>query len=96
MFTITGIPYYSTSVLAVTWRDGVLSGDAALVSLIEGRARALEGTSVGPEEGPYTLHEHLRDPLSALMLMRACFPFDQQIVTGNYPTRPPLEPGDIG
>lgn len=90
MFVVTGAPLHSRIVRTVQWDQGRITGDSALVVMITARARALDGIDIGPPEGPYTLRNHLDDPLSALMIIRSFFSFRSMRVSGDIPTRPPI------
>lgn len=80
----------------LTWQGGALSGDAAMIAAAHERARALEGHSVGPYGGPYTVRDHLADPLSALFLLLDLFlPYGRE-AGGDVPVRAELPKGAIG
>lgn len=97
-FTVTGIPgdaLYPRR-RAVTWRDGTLRGDAALIAVATEQATALHGHPVGPHEGPVTTREHLASPLSALMILADLFIPGTVELSGDVPQRPPIPKGAIG
>jgi hypothetical protein len=75
--------------VTITWEDGVLSGDAVAVELLELRARALEGREVGPPTGPFTVRRHLANPLSTVFLIRALLG-DEITASGEVPIPSPL------
>lgn len=81
--------------VTVTWTDGVLSGDANAVAMIERLAKALEGTIQGMWGGPYTTKDHLASPYSALPLMRQVFIAGTVKQTGKLPLLPPVPEGAI-
>ena len=69
-FTLRGRLRGDTRVREITWDDGRLSGSDGLVALLRREAVRLDGVPVGPEpSGPYTVRDHLADPLSTLVLL---------------------------
>lgn len=59
---------------AVTWQDEVLSGDSYVLDIVRILAKSLEGVPVGPSGGfSYTVRDHLRDPISAGIIIRRAF-----------------------
>ena len=66
-FTVTF--YFNGTEREITWHKGELFGYLAAVTVLEAVAEGLSGHPVGPAEGPYTIKDHLRNPLSALALM---------------------------
>lgn len=53
----------------VVWMEGQVYCDDALRRIIEMEAELLEGELVGPECGPKTITEHLKDPISAYYII---------------------------
>jgi hypothetical protein len=93
-YTITGIlsgyPNRSGN-RTLTWEDGKLSGDPLAILLVEGEAGKMEGRTVGPPEGPYTDGDHIKDPLSTLMLLTPLF-VPGYTVVGDLPIRGDVDP----
>ena len=96
-FEVTGI--FEGTVATVVWDAGeIVFGpesepeDVAASLGVELHAARLEGRDVGPIGGPYTQTNHLRDPLSALFVIRDAFD-DVGIAEGDVP-EPPVETGD--
>lgn len=86
MFSVTGrVPSIERPV-TVQWDNGLLSGDRMAVDMLRAFARAMEGQSVGPIEGPYTEHNHLANPLAIASLMGNLFDFDA-VWSGDVPMR---------
>lgn len=78
----------------IKWDKGVLSGDPALVLFVKMEANSLEGIPVGPGEGPFTMRDHLKDPLSTLMIIvRGFGPIIDS--TGDLPRRADVPEGVI-
>lgn len=67
MFTLKGLA--GGRMAQMCWHDdGTISGDGFLVDLIKFKAQRLEGQEVGFPGGPYTVHNHLNNPMSVLFL----------------------------
>ena len=66
-YTIKGMVHGRN--VEVTWSDGLLSGDAHIVSMAHLNAAAKEGCTVGWPGGSTTKSNHLADPLSASYLI---------------------------
>jgi len=99
MFTITGWliePNSPQNQVAITWDDGILSGPDAVVNLALRHARALDGLPVGPPDGPTTDRDHLRSPISAVMLLSDLFLPDSVQLAGDVPKRAALPRGTVG
>jgi hypothetical protein len=70
-----------------------VSGDPVMVAAARDRAAALDGTHVGPVEGPVTNRDHLASAISAVMILAALFVPGTVEVTGDLPSRiPPPDP----
>ena len=71
--------------IRITWTDGYIDGDEGALEELFALAGVLEGKRVGPEpHGPFTVSEHLADPLSALVLIEDVL--DEVItIEGDYP-----------
>jgi len=67
MFTAIGV--FGGRSVSVTWSDGKLIGDTYAVVKIRNLASDSHGKEVGPGHGPTTLRDHLKSPMSALMLI---------------------------
>lgn len=83
-----------TEEVLVAWDKGVITGDQPAVEAVQAQAQALEGSQVGPHEGPYTYENHLASDLSAFIIMN-------QVVlaatfTGDLPERPAIPEGAVG
>lgn len=78
----------------VSWDRGRLDGDPDLVARVEAAAQDLEGSKVGPHEGPYTFDNHLASDLSALIIMAQVLP--GATFTGEVPERPAIPEGAVG
>lgn len=100
MFTVHST--YGERRIQVSWNNGALSGDADAVAFAQELARDLEGQTVGPWEGPYTEHNHLQEPLSALIIISDAVAMlsgdgdSDTTVTGDVPERPAIPAGAIG
>jgi hypothetical protein len=70
--TFTGIR--NGRVVAITWEDGVLSGDLAACAWLEHLARVIDGHLFGPIGGPYVARDYLRNPYAARALILSIFP----------------------
>lgn len=95
MFSVVGTIRGSDKLRGVEWDNGTLTGDRLACFVLTQESEARRGVPVGPDEGPYTFRDHLRDPLSALMLMRELFSDDAQF-SGDVPVRPDIPEGAIG
>ncbi len=75
------------------WDKGRLTGDDLAVETIESEARMAD--SVGPPTGPFTGTDHLKNELSAMVLIIAWMDFDSvKLIEGEWPQAPPL-PDDV-
>ena len=96
-FTVSGIPLDSLYPRrrSLTWSQGRLSGDPVLIAARD-RALALEGQDFGPEEGSYTIQDHLLDLISAAtMLWQLVIPGTVE-ANGDVPSRGSLPPRAVG
>ncbi|MEK6236492.1 MAG: hypothetical protein N2C14_17425 [Planctomycetales bacterium] len=67
-FTLHGL--IENHSVRVTWADGRVDGDEIAMEELVALADVLEGKPVGPEpDGPFTMQDHLADPLSAQVLI---------------------------
>lgn len=98
VFHVSGVPiqFLYPRRVSVTWNRGELSGDRAIISVAQERARALEGHQVGPHEGPYTGTNHLQSPISAGIIIAGLFVPSTVQITGDVPQRPPIPKNAIG
>lgn len=92
-FTVTG--HLAGAAATVTWTNGRLTGDPWAVRAVLERARSLEGTDIGPIEGPYTNRLHMRTPIGAITVIAETFDAVDD-VTGDVPERSALPIGAIG
>lgn len=84
---LLGTPY------TVQWDDGKIRGTEIIKDIIQAEAKAYEGVPIGPV-GQYTEKAHLKNPLSALFLMRNIF--DEILaVTGDVPEADELPEGAV-
>lgn len=72
---------------SVTWEDGQLSGDQQAILLLQSQAAVWEGREVGPDEGPYTLTDHLQSPISTGWLLNMLFQPGSIQISGDEPER---------
>ncbi len=62
------------------WEDGNVSGDAVLMAALIAEAAAGEGLYVFHNpKGPYTTHDHLANPYSAMVILRDLAPLMQNV-----------------
>lgn len=78
------------------WDNGELVGYPPFVEELTLRAERLNGTAVGPVEGPCTVRDHLRSGISAAILIADFFERDGFQVWGDVPEREPLDADAIG
>lgn len=84
--------YFNGTEREITWYKGELFGYLAAVTVLEAVAEGLNGHPVGPAEGPHTIKDHLRNPLSALtLIIREFGPLIS--VTGDVPHREDMPRG---
>jgi hypothetical protein len=83
-------------VRCVTWDNGTLGGDLDMVQLVREESLALNGIQIGPHEGPYTVRNHLREPISASLVIRGLLEPDSVRHTGDVPERPQIPPNSAG
>ena len=76
-FTMTGVIPDAAEIdptrRRLTWTDGALSGDPYAVARLRALASLLNGTRIGPPEGPNTMRDHLSSVYSALILVAEVF-----------------------
>ena len=78
--------------LALTWSDGVLSGEGDdaqhVIARVHETAQAFDGVLYGPPSGPYTMHKHLDSPYTALYMLRRQFdPHPPPTMEGSVPAQ---------
>lgn len=90
-YTVTGILLGTEYV--VQWKDGKVRGTQFIKDVIEAQAKAYKGIGLGPV-GQYYSGPPLKDPLSALFLMREVF---DEIVdaTGDVPEAADVPEGAV-
>lgn len=96
MFTVTGRLPGSRTTRAVTWDEGELRGDPILVELLRLEAETSDGYPIGPNEGPYTMRDHLRSDSSTLALLHTILAPGTVSFAGKRPERPEIPDGAIG
>jgi hypothetical protein len=96
VFSASGKIVGTGDLATIQWTDGIVRGDRFACDLLRGVARDRDGQFVGPVEGPYTLRDHLKSGLSAVMLIRELFDEETLQWAGDVPAREPLPEGVIG
>lgn len=96
MFSASGRIAGTNDTATIQWTDGIVRGDRYACDLLRKFARDLDGTFVGPVEGPYTDRDHIRSGLSTVMLIRELFDEETLQWAGDVPAREPLPEGVIG
>ncbi len=91
MFTLKGLAGGRMACLC-WYDDGTLTGDGFLIDLIKFKAHRLEGQEVGFPGGPFTKHNHLKNPLSVLYL---AYQYYDVIVESSGEMPSSREPGDL-
>lgn len=90
-FTISGT--YRGQSAFVTWQDGELTGGSAGAKR-EVEFLAKNRKEVGPPTGPFTYSDHLKDPISAVVLISEVIRPPRQH-DGELPEWPASEPGVV-
>lgn len=93
-YTIRGRLLQNSREYTITWEDGKLQADQIPLHITEFYGKQLEGRPVGPVTGPFTISEHLKDPISAFVLIQE-YVFQGGVidVTGELPELPEIPPG---
>ena len=86
---------YKDKKVELSWQDGKLSGDHSIIGGLLALAKSREGEHTGPVMGPYTLHNHLKDPLTSFFLAGGLFEEDPPIVDGDIPQPPKVPKGAV-
>lgn len=98
MFSVTGkLNGFPDEYHTLEWDDGRLTGEPWLVLIAESESAAREGQPLGPVEGPFSVHDHLRDSsgIGALNVLFEMFEPGTARVSGDIPSREPLPDGAV-
>lgn len=79
-------------IVSVNWSERGIGGDRIGCQIVERIAKQREGQQVGPVSGPYTYTAHLKDPISAAILITGVFEAPYE-TSGDVPIHDSEGPG---
>lgn len=91
-FTVEG--HFNGHVAHLTWKNGALSGDEQLATLVSSMAARFDGQLLGGIPYPSTTHDHLKSAYSAYELIQMLVK-DAKITKGKLPTVPAPKEGEV-
>jgi hypothetical protein len=98
-FALTGLRFGSGRTITLTWSPdgcGTVGGDPEAAAHVRASAARYEGKALHLIPAPWTTHDHLSSPYTALLLMRQCLDHQPRpTMTGGVPMLPDPPEGAV-